>query len=527
MPKRMKAAPTIVYEYGCKPPDIEARVIDQMRLAHRYRNTLCEIELWRRGEAAKIIHIDELEALRQAAESLDASVKQIYDDRAKRNAGKRRKTAFTAEEKASLETLRPQLRDVRREYVARKKTAFADMGNRAALAAIDAEANEKVKAARAAIRAVGLYWGSYALIEQAAQKFRQGAPPRFRGFRGEGQIAVQVQTTLETRLTSEKIAVTGGDTHFAIEMEDDERHAKVGILVGGDNPCLPISRNNPHVYATVRAVIHRPLPPGCYVSWVRLCRRKIGTHFKWRLQFTLANPAGWSKPLADGTIGLDDRFEPLADGSMRIARWEGSDGDGGELRLPAELLAALRHKAPIQAIHDRHTEAAKSELIGWVKSQAEEFAWPDWWTETTKTLGLWRGAARLCGLIGKWRQNRFAGDAEIFGRMEACRKKARHLFDWLSHERTRALGRRLHLYRNFAADLAKKYGTAGVRKFTAAAILGEDARFAARSTLREILRQRGLRLVELPAGEGDDSVAEILREVQCQKNTPEPSLVTA
>ena len=157
----------------------------------------------------------------------------------------------------------------------------------------------------------------------------------------------------------------------------------------------------------------------------------------------------------------------MADGTMRICRWEGEDGDSGELRLPADWMSAMKHVASLQSLHDEKTNVAKGRLA-WVKAGAtKESAFPEWWNETARTLPAWRGAARFAGLVLKWRDNRFAGDEEMFAAMEAYRLKAKHLWNWACHEKAKAIRRRTDMYRAFARALARKYGTIAVRRRSA------------------------------------------------------------
>jgi len=533
---RAKALPSIVYQYGCKPPDNQAAVIEQMRLANRYRNRLVEIELARRASADAIVHADELAAQRAEIQTLDERLAELFADRRRRNSEKRRKTAFTPEEKAEVAAIKEQLTPLRKAYREAKLAAYGSPANKIALAAAETASKAAAKEARRiATSEWGLYWGTYTAVEASATKFRKGVPPRFRGFRGDGQVAAQIQSNADTRLTTEEISECGGDSHFRI-LRIDKKHASVSILIGGADPCKRISPSNPPVYATVRATLHRPLPDGAHVSWVRLVRKKIGTSFKWFVQFILARAEGWKKPAGDGVVGIDDRFDELADGSIRIAKWHGGDGDSGELVLPADLVAKMRHKPAIQSVHDEKTEIAKKALLAWIKATKElgeasgkkpEEIFPDWWNEATKTIHAWRGASRFAGLIAKWRDNRFDGDAGIFQQMEDYRKDAKHLFNWYSHETTKALGRRKDLYRNWARMLARKYGTVGVRTKKTAPLTDVVARFAAIADFRATLKQGGLELIELPAGEGDDPAEAILRGVQCAKKEGDLSHVAA
>lgn len=524
MKKRIKALPSIVNEYGCRPPDREAEVVEQMRLANRYRNSLCEIELHRREACNAVVHVEELAAMKLDIEQADARIKEIFTARKARNAKLRRKTALTAEEKSEVTALKERLKSMGEAYKLRKKEAYGSAENKIALDAINEAAHASIiEARRIASHDWGLYWGTYTLTEAACMSFRIGAPPRFRGFRGDGQIGAQIQSNASTRVTTEDIAEFGECLQFRIA-KTDKRHANVSILMGGENPQKRISANNPARYATVRATIHRPLPEGAHVSWVRLVRRKIGTNFKWFVQFILARAEGWGKPHGEGRLGIDDMPEPMADGSIRVARWVGHDGDSGELRLPADLVRSASHKTELQSLHDEKTNVAKAALLAWYKAVDRETL-PAWFVEATKTLPAWRGASRFAGLIIKWRDNRFPGDEGIFETMEAYRKQAKHLWNWACHEHAKALRRRSDLYRNTARALARKYGSAAVAARKTPVVRAEHERLAATASFRSALEHGGLSVVVISAGA--ESAPDLLRGLECEEKARDLSTEAA
>ncbi len=85
---------------------------------------------------------------------------------------------------------------------------------------------------------------------------------------------------------------------------------------------------------------------------------------------------------------------------------------------------------------------------------------PEWLTEAAAHVGQWRSQGRLAGLTIRWRGERFAGDERIHTFLEIWRRADKHLFDWEASMRSRkTVGWRLNYYRNFAADLIRKYKT--------------------------------------------------------------------
>jgi len=490
---RSKALPTIVYTYGCKPPENAEAVMHQMRLANRYRNRLCEIELARRAACNEIVRDDRLSELEQQLAGIDAAIQEIADGRAARNQKLRKKTTLTRDERERMTALREQARPLREEFKARKKERYQSEETQSALSAANEASHAEIREARrVASKEWGLYWGTYLAVEAAAGSFRSGPPPRFRGFRGDGMVVVQIQPRGGERLTAENIAEHGGNGLIRIDPVD-RRHAWISIKIGTQDPAKRACQSNPAVYARVRATVHRPLPPGCHITWARLCCRKIGPNSKWSVQLLLANSEGFAKSRGDGNVAIREDVVSRDNGDIRVATWSGSDAAAGELVLPAKIASALDKSSELQGLRDDKCNIAKAGLVAWIKAtkEAELVALPDWFTEETKTIHAWKSQRSLAMLAIRWRGERFDGDAGIFDNIEAWRKQDRHLYAWQSHGRAKAMRARTDLYRNFARTLAKRYGSfswADGDPFD-----GQRAmRYAAVAGLLEIVKQSGM-----------------------------------
>jgi transposase len=119
---------------------------------------------------------------------------------------------------------------------------------------------------------------------------------------------------------------------------------------------------------------------------------------------------------------------------------------------------------------------------------------------------------RLAGVVKRWREEgRFAGDQEIYDRLEAWRAQDAHLLEWASNLRDQLLLRRREVYRVAAARLSERYRTCVVEELNLAAFArregpAEDAPDKARlmrhraalSTLRQALGRR-MRTVIVPS----------------------------
>src|SRR5690606_26097316 len=109
----------------------------------------------------------------------------------------------TPEEKVRLDQIATRLKQVYETRKTLRQGIFGAAAVKASLSRIDDEANDKVKAARASFRAAGLAWGTGGAVEQAAAKFRTGAPPRFVRSSSWSQIASQIQGGVEPAYTAE------------------------------------------------------------------------------------------------------------------------------------------------------------------------------------------------------------------------------------------------------------------------------------------------------------------------------------
>lgn len=473
---------TLVYRYGARPPIAGGdRVDEQLFLAHRYKNDLRQVELDRRAasEEALRTHAPGLTDLEHAVAIAQAHLDEHLQSIRDRNSHARRRTQ-TPEQRAEVKRRRQVLADARRAHRAARQVAYAADGPvRAALDDASATANARVKELRAEYsRQRGLYWGTYLQCEEAAEDFRRGAPPRFQRYRGEGLIAVQIQHGMTMA-----DALRGEDPRFRLVLQPPPSTA-------ADAPRQPHSRRSQRrqyahawvrigteadrrtpVWAVLPVVLHRMPPEGSRIKWVFVTRSRVGTHEDWSLQLVCTvEDIRKADCASEGAVGVDLGWRLMPDGSLRVAYWVGSDGRQGELRLPAggpqeQGVARWAHVEHLQSIRDGAFNVVRETFAQWLASRAEV---PAWLRQVTAMLRQWRSQARLAAvLVGGhnrpgWREQRFAGDEDIYATLEAWRRQDRHLYDWQEAERTKARRWRLDLYRSFAAQLRRQYQTVAV-----------------------------------------------------------------
>jgi hypothetical protein len=514
--------PSRIWSFGASDATIHLECVQEQILAgHRYKNALIAQERVRRKEvhAATVALFPLLLAAETRADALDEELKAARAELKQLSASERRRHKATPEQKARIASLNDELKAQRAIAKAEKLRAYgptelktarkAKPRNAALIArleqawlaaepaaralkielqAIDARDNEVRKQLR---DASGLYWGTYLVVEKSMQGSRVGAPPEFRHWNGEGCVAVQIQST---RPLSAGDLIGGNDTRLRVEEIDGRHVAYLRIGSEGRDP----------IFAAVPIVLHRPLPPDAKITWAYLRRRRIGTHMKWTFQLVLAKKEWIRTDTANavGGVGVDVGWR-IVPGGLRVAYWEGSDGEHGELVLAERHLTMWAKSAELQSTCGTHLDAIRPVLADWLRTLPEL---PEWLAvrfasreeRDAKTLPTpavaaarlahWRSTYRLAALVVEWRDKRIPGDdvphpdaarlrallqldAQHYGRpesvfelCEAWRRKDKHLFDWLSFTRVRAIRRRDDVYRNFAAMLRRRYQFAGAEK---------------------------------------------------------------
>ena len=372
------------YEYGLLPPtENAALVLDQMRLAHRYRNKLVELERDRRTGVAAILvgHPD--------ASAIAAEVEQLARDReearaeilrARAASRSRSETAVMRERVAEvskhLRDARARLRDAR--ALVRGNPEIVDR-----ITELEDRFRERVRSARAAC---DVYWGTYLLQEQAADAARKSpTPPRFTRFDGEGRVSVQLQGGLDLD------GLWGTDTQVQIDPVPAETHSEGTRR--GDRRRLSrttlrlrvqsTDKGRP-VWASWPMILHRPIPPGARVKIATVSRRRRDCRtWDWRLLLTLDIPDGAISRVfpAGGAVALNLGWHQ-GDDVVR-AGYVVSD-DGGidhEIVVERSTIDRVEKSASIRSIRDKNLDAMRAALVAWMREH--EASLPTWLVERT------------------------------------------------------------------------------------------------------------------------------------------------
>jgi hypothetical protein len=455
--------PTLVYRYGLLPPTAAAEIVDeQMRLAHRYYNTLTEIERWRRACYRELRswlpEIENLEAWKSAeVERLELARKAIKAQRSKT-----RSRSDTADQRKVAQEARDQLREVSALYTAARDASKHDLELEEASRELNAETAKRMKQARAEC---GCYWGTYLCIENAAEAARKDATfdPEYRRWTGDGVVAVQLQHGL-----SIDRAIGCKDRRLQI----DERPLPCGSGKGKSRPRVRVrvgSQRKDPIWAEWPLVMHRPLPPESKIQWAKVKRERLGGKDRWSLHLTLVVPATRREvidPHRLEAVAVDVGWRKREDGGLRVAYLVGTDGERLEVLLDPSVLSGIQQVEDLRSIRDQRLNALCHLLVPWLRDHQEEL--PEWLVDETKTISNWRSQARFSRLAGMWRERR-EGQSEalegVYDLLEAWRKKDKHLWLWECNLRDKVLARRREQYRVLAARLAEKYQVVVLEKF--------------------------------------------------------------
>jgi len=452
---------TIVYRYGLLEPTVGAELVhQQIRLAHVYRNRLCELERIRRQKVRETIgeHLDMAPVVQAIAKLWELREQARLAIRAARSSSRRRDERPEMRER--VREINAYLRGARAVAKVLKSAVREDPQVQARIGRVNAEHAEEMRAARAAS---GVYWGTYLLAERAADDARRDAKinPAFRRWDGSGDVAVQIQKGMtvgeasgcddprfQLSLTAQAVPGRKGRTR-----ERGKPLPRVRLRVGSDDDRQPI-------WAEWPVVLHRALPKDGIIKWARARRKRVGTKFRWHLLITVETQER-RESCGAGAVAVDIGWRQMHDG-IRVAYWRNERGQHGELRIEPEVTSGQAKADELQGLRKDKFNVAIAQLRAWLGERTDL---PDWLGEARPRMHSWKAERRLARLAVQWRNARFAGDEPAFNAVEQWRKQDRHLYEWEANARRKALARRTDQYRRFAAMLARRHDHVILERF--------------------------------------------------------------
>ncbi len=436
---------TMVYRYGARPPYEPALVEEQIRAAHRYQNQLIEIERARRDRYHDILDtVPGVAQSRAEVNRLDVEIAERVGKLKHIRSLTRRRTP-DAKLPVAVRALRFELKAARTQLHHREKAAREVVAD--ALSESEKTAQAAVRAARAECEC---YWGTYLIVERSIP--HSGPPPHFRRWNGAGHIAVQLQGGM-----TEEELLSGDDTRLRLQIRDNwgprgsRNRAMLQIRVGSEGR-QPIMVSVPIYY-------HRRIPEGSRIKWAQLVRLRIGLRYEWSVCLTVETAGARKVPdkllepqrVPGRVLAIDLGWRAKPNG-VRVAY--GYDGANAyEVLLPTWLLEGYDLVHDLRSIRDKALDVIRPKLVDWLRDHQP----PEWLAEATTHLARWRSTARLSSLVLRWKRDRFEGDAGIVTTLEKWRRQDAHLYQWERDLEKRLIRTRCHMYRNWAAWIAREY----------------------------------------------------------------------
>lgn len=458
----------VTRRYGCgRPLDGEDEALAEM--ARR-------VLLWNRYVALDRQHEDAVEDALADRDAPFAAALAAY-----RAARETRATAPLGERTAATEALRAARAPSQQARGAAWKAHGQDEAFRATLRALE-EARQV--AAREIRQHNDCYvynsTATYLDYDKARKALRTtggpGARLRFQRWEGEGQLVAQFTTAPDVdTLWDANPAPAAGllrieprhvlDAWAPGASRSVQRHAAQTVARFRVRSVVTPGQRPAPVWLTLPVVLHRAIPVGS-IQYATVQRRRVGRDWHWSLVLTVRLAAGApARSTQPGPVAVDLGWRTLLDAQgqpegVRVALARDTTGDAAALLLSQHWLDRLAKGDELQRVRDEHADTLRVVLRAWrQRAVRQESALPDWFSARTGPhAAVWESNEALARLVGEWRGQRFAGDADVYATAATWRKQELHLADWQRHERDQLLGERRDAYRRFAKLLTERYG---------------------------------------------------------------------
>ena len=263
----------------------------------------------------------------------------------------------------------------------------------------------------------GTYWLVEASVLQAHKASRLD-PIKRQNWDGTGKLGALIQSVDKFPATDWK------HPRVNLTTPDGRGHAELSIVVGEMSAGRRI---------TWPCKVHRSLPPDGMVKQVAVQRTRSGHRFHWEVLITVCSEPVTRDLEARGVVGIDLGWRSEGE-LMRVATHDGGASAADKDVLRTDTLGSFLYADAVQGTRDDIFEDAK-DYVRRIDLPGSEHA------------QLWRDKERMHRLA------RITGD---FG-VRWWRERDRHLEDIACGVRSRAVRRRLDLYRCYADRLAKRY----------------------------------------------------------------------
>ncbi len=503
------------FAYGLLAPTSGAEILDaEMRAGHDYYNALIALERERRDAYRALMnrHPD-IQRINDEIAPLVEDLDRLYEALAQQSAAARRKVPPSDEQKTRVAELKATLKTLRAQLKNAKAALKADTDIALALAEQNAAHAAKSKAA---YNAATCYWGSRLAVGNAVEAAVENSrlDPRFKRYDGTGRVSVQCQGGLDTSKihdvanTLVRIGSVDHDRAFSkrgapTAPGEGRRAAQRTILY---LRVASTEKGRP-VWAEFPMVLHRPLPPG-RIKWVHVHRDRVADRATWTVTITIdIAPAAPSStrptPPLDSTIALDIGWRLMPSGDLRVAYGHANDGSTREFLLPKSLLDAEQRLRDVESIRARALDAAKTAIAEWRTGEGKEVELVDSKGAPLDlaALHLWRNPGRVVSLL---RHNSDKLPAPLVASLTTYAVK--DLRAWRVNEcrRKRTRRRRDGLQRLWAAELSRDFHTIVLERMKLTKFVDKDVSilnrhrgFANHGAWLAMLKESPARIVEV------------------------------
>jgi hypothetical protein len=458
------------YKFFCLPPVEGAEAVrKQIELARDYYRASLTRCVARRDEFRR--QVDEIgeDVVRPLQEELDRLILRVTGLRAEKREARakaRSKSADSAELQAQIRTTEDRIDELRRRLKEIRAARKSD-GRWA-----EATASTRARASRDGVElrshfgphGLGLHFRTYLAVDAAVK-----AQENKRTKDGSDFVfgCVGHWNTIVAGIgTNDKIPVPDmlAKGHPQVRLDPlppdfwqrsrRQRRAMLRMQVG--------TQKAP-AWAAFPLLLDRPLPKDGMVAEIRVVRdrgKHVGTE-AWSVIFVVLEPAPEEHLYSSTPVGIDIGWR-LRPRGVRVAAVH-VDGHDAELVLSYEMadkdqfgrdrhgiVGHFQHADGLRGLLDAKHNEIRARLSAYWAEQPP----PDWITQATANMALWRSTRHLAQLVDRWSHERYDGDETAHAAAAAWVEENAHIHDYANGARRRALAQRTDTYRKWAARIA-------------------------------------------------------------------------
>lgn len=419
--------PIKVYRYGCGkvPKSTRTLIAQQLALAASYR-----LMLWHCSRASRALYRERrclaFPQLAQAEQELARQVEIFGVLDIKEHKSERKKL------KVEIARLRSVCRTLCKELK-------EDPSFRVTVQADHDRELELRRALRGAISQLGLYSGSYLLVEAADKASRGGRRDPARPlFTGSGTLGVQIQGGISTE------TVLSPARNSWVSIQALKRVGR-GSSAGSRTVCryrLCSAQRKP-VFVELPLMYHRDLPADAEVLWARLAVRRVGLRYTYAVLLTVKSEENRRTQFGAGDVVV----------CFNQDRVSYADAYQLDTVKTFEFDTRLDKVASLQSIRDRQRNAMVATLKIWAEDLDQA---SDWLLEELACNEGKASCRRLVRFVHRL-QKEYKLPKRLVEAIQKWCYHENHLYQWQEDMRRSALLSRRDAYRCFAANLRRKY----------------------------------------------------------------------